>query len=171
MTDASHSNSSSTAIKQFEKYGKEVLVYHEHPEYGPLQGHCSRCGGAHYRREPGQMCADCVRETAGTDECPTCREHGERICGYHATCLWYCVDCGMLRAIGNSPARPESTRTEHCPLDPSGAFEENKHTMIRLVYESLSGKNLDRYHTRQSERWNNHIRDKWEGGAMPQVVE
>lgn len=159
-----------SAVEEYEKYGKEFLVYHEHPEYGPLQGHCSRCGGARYRREPGQMCSDCVRETAGTDECRICREHKESICGYHGTCLWYCVDCGMLRRIGNQPARPGSDRTVHCPLDPSGVFEENEHTMVRLTYESLAGKNLKRYHKQQSKRWNEHTRKNFRG-ATPQVVE
>lgn len=160
----------SQRVQQYEEYGKEVLVYHEHPEYGPLQGHCKRCGGARYRREPGQMCADCVRETAGTDECSVCRDHNEKVCGYHGTCLWYCTECGMVRRIGNSPARPGSDRTVSCPLDPASPFEESTHEMIRLTYASLKGKNLKRYHKAQSERWNEHTSKKF-NGATPQVVE
>lgn len=147
-----------SAVEQFEEYGREVTVFHEHPEYGPLQGWCSRCGSARYRHEPGQMCADCVRETPGTDECSICREYEERICGYHSSSLWYCVDCGMLRVIGNRPARPGSDETVHCPLDPSDVFEEDQHEMVRLVYRSLAGENLNRYHKQQSRRWNEHTK-------------
>jgi ribosomal protein S14 len=153
------------AVENYEQYGKMVVVQHDHPEYGPMQGWCNRCGRPTYRYGPAHMCVECVRETAGTDDCPICQEYKESICGYHGTCLWYCVDCGMVRRIGNRPVRPGSDATVHCPLDPSGVFEENEHTMVRLTYESLAGKELGRYHRQQGERWNEHTRSEYTRGA------
>lgn len=149
----------------------ELKAETKHPVWGPLVGECDRCGDPLYRRHPTRMCPDCVRETPGTDECPICADHGERICGYHATALWYCVECGMVRRIGNRPERPGSDATVHCPLDPSGVFEDGEHQMVRLCYESVAPPQLRRYHKQQSKRWNEHTRKKWKNGPVPQVVE
>lgn len=143
-----------------EQYGDEYLVYHEHPTWGELMGNCNRCGGPLYRKPHGRMCPDCIRETAGTDECPICEEHGERVCGYHATCIWYCPDCGHVRRIGNQPVRPDQDVTNSCcvSLHPEDApFDLPR--MVRLCYESVMPPQLRDYYEKRSEAWNEASRE------------
>lgn len=135
----------------------------EHPVWGVWTGnHCSRCGVKTWRNGPTQMCPDCVRETPGTDECDICADYGERICGYHSTSLWYCLDCGHVRRIGNRPARPGTDATVRCcvALHPDRSGLDNDFPrMIRLCYESLAPPRLRRYHRQRSAAWNEASRE------------
>lgn len=128
----------------------------ERSTWGEWTGNrCRRCDDKLYRHMPNGMCPDCVRETPGTDECHICEEHGERICGYHATCIWYCLDCGHVRRTGNRPVRPGSDATTTCSpsLHPDrGPFELP--TMIRLCYESVAPPQLREYYKKRSDAWN-----------------
>lgn len=112
----------------------ETAVYH--PD-------CSRCGDPVVHATGGTMCSDCIRETPSTDECSICSEYNEKICGYHATCLWYCPDCGAIRRVGNRPSRPGSDDRVGCYNHP--VFDEESHWMVRLTYESTAEKRLRNY--------------------------
>jgi len=105
---------------------QESEVYH---------GECTRCGDELPYAISGIMCPDCINETAGTDECSVCSESGERICGYHASCLWYCPDCGDIRKIGNRPSRPGSGDTATC-LNTEAHSWPGLPKMVRLTYTS-----------------------------------
>jgi len=98
-------------------------------------GVCSRCGDELPYAVPGIMCPDCIRETPGTDECSICAEHGERTCGYHATCYWYCPNCGYIRRVGNHPSRPGSGDTVSC-LNVDAHDWPGLPQMRRLTYAS-----------------------------------
>jgi len=89
------------------------------------------------------MCAQCIRETPGSEECSICTEYSEEVCGYHASCLWYCPDCGCIRRVGNKPARPESEITVGCYNHP--VFDGESHRMVRLTYASTAEKRLMNY--------------------------
>ncbi len=122
---------------------QESAVEH-HPMWGPRAARdCRRCGVELHRRHPNGMCRNCVRETPGTDECPICDEYREEICGYHATCLWYCPDCGCIRRVGNHPSRPGSGDTVGCYNHPF-RFDES-HKMVRLTYTSTAEPKLRDY--------------------------
>lgn len=118
---------------------------------------CRRCGEDLYSEMPNGLCPECVRETPG--ECHICEEHGERVCGYHGTALWYCVECGHVRRVGNQPVRPGEDVTKTCcvSLHPDRDVF-NLPTMVRLCYESVAPPMLRRYHKQRSRAWNKATR-------------
>jgi len=133
----------------------------EHPVWGVWTGNrCRHCDTKLYRHMPNGMCPDCVRETPGTEDCHICDEHGERICGYHSTALWYCSDCGHVRRIGNQPARPGTDRTVRCcvSLHPESDWNEIPR-MERLCYRSVAPPQLRRYSKQRGEAWNEATRE------------
>lgn len=116
------------------------MAAHTEPSYGD----CTRCGGTVPRHVTGIMCPDCVNETPGTDDCSLCQKYGERTCGYHATCWWYCTDCGYIRRVGNHPSRPGSGDTVAC-LNTDAHSWPDLPRMVRLTYTSLTEPRLREY--------------------------